>query len=115
LHGQDPRLARVDDRVAEQRPEGARVVDREGGTGKLVSLQLLGLRPARQVVDGPCEARDGEAVGFAYDRHEQRVLESDGDAEVDVTVDDQLGLVEGRVELRMLAQRGDGDGRDVWQ
>src|SRR5690242_64646 len=81
------------------------VVDREGPARQLVGLQLLAPGAGREVVDGAGEAGDRKPVGLPDHRYEEGVLEPDRDAEVDAAVDDQLGLVEGRVDLRVLAQR----------
>ena len=113
LHREDARLPGVDDRVAEQRPERPGVVDREGAAAEVVRFQLLVACSCGDVVDGARKTGDREPVRASDDGHDQRVLQADRDAQVDVAMDDQLGLIESRVDLWVLAQRGEGGGHHV--
>src|SRR6202022_1979872 len=62
LHGQDPRLAGIDDRIAEQRSEGPGIVDGKGPSGQVVRLELLVPRARGAIVEAARKPRDRRAV-----------------------------------------------------
>src|SRR3990170_6842572 len=67
LHGEDGDLGHVDDGLAGDRAEPARVVDGEGAALDVLEHQAPGAGTAGQVLDGLVEAADRERVGIVDD------------------------------------------------
>ena len=85
--GDDRALALHQPRHGGDRPDPARVGEREVGALEVVGGQRVVTRPRDQVAEGVEELREREAAGVADDRHHQRApavlaLDVDGDAEV---------------------------------
>ena len=81
---EDGHLRLVDDRQAELGAEVAGVGDGEGAAVDFFGVELLRPRPIGDVVDGLRQAEDVLLAGLLHHRHDQPVVERDGDAEVDV-------------------------------
>ena len=96
----------VDDRHRQVGAEPAGVVDRERAAAEVVEPELAGPGPGGDIGDGLVEAVDRELVDVADDRHDEAVVDRDGDADVDPPLgeDPVVGPVgvEGRVALERL-------------
>src|SRR2546425_830817 len=104
---EDRDLRIVDDRDGAGAAEGADVGDREGATAQVVERRLALAHALGQRAQLARHVEHRLLVDVAQHGHDQTALGGDGDAEVDVALDDQLpgGGVEGRVERRVLAER----------
>ena len=117
--GDDRALA---DHQARDRGDGAdpaRVGERDVGAGEVVGGQRVGARLLDELVEGGLEVGEVLAARVADDGDHERaravlLLHVDGDAEVDLTVVDAMGLAVAVVEVvghdRHVVLRGLGDG-----
>ena len=83
LHGQDRDLRDVDDRHRQVRAEPAGVVDRERAAAVVLEAELARPGARGDLGDRAVQAADRELVDVADDRHEEPVVDGDGDAHVD--------------------------------
>src|SRR5689334_5180911 len=112
--GEDGGLRRVDDRGELADPVHAEVADGERAIGELVRGELAGPRPGGEVVCLAGDLGEGFAVGVADDGDDEPVIDGDRDADVDVAVPQDAGLVPGDVDLGAVGQRpGAGPGEQV--
>ena len=87
------------------RAERTHVRDRERPAGQLVGRELLGPGPGAEVAHLPGQEPQPLAVRGAHDGRDQAVeVEVDGDAEVDVAVDDETLAVDARVHVRVVGE-----------
>ena len=116
--GEDGSLRRVDDGGELADAVDAEVADGEGTAGQLVRGELAGPCPGGQVVCLAGDLGQGLAVGVADNGDDEPVVDGDRDADADVAVPQDAGLVPGDVDLRVGGQRrragpgeqvGDGD------
>src|SRR5438034_8625724 len=116
LHGQDCDLGDIDDRHGQVRAEPARVVDGQRAPAVVVELELAGAGARGDLRDSPVQATDREPVDVANDRHEEPVVDGDGDAHVDPSLGEQTGIgplgVEGWIAPQRVDHRLDHE-RDV--
>ena len=108
IGGDDPHLRLVDDRSGQQRSVAARVRDRERAAGQVVSREAFGVRPLCDVGRRGGQLDERHRVGVPDDGHHQPLeVEVDGDAEVNVAVDDEVVADDRRVQSWKLGERVD--------
>ena len=94
-------------------PKGTRVRDRERPTTQVVGTELRATRPRGEVRDLASDGAESFVLHVANDGCEEAlVVEVDGDAEVDMIVQDETSLGDRRVEIGVLLQRLDECARD---
>ena len=100
------------------RADRAGVGERDVGALEVLDRQLVALDLADDLLVGGEEAGEVERVGVAHDGHDERAAavglrHVDGEAHVDVVVDDEARLAVGALEERVLHPRHlVGDGAD---
>src|SRR3954451_309046 len=114
-HAQDRHLRLVDYGCREYAPEAAEVGDRESATLYLIRLQLPGASTGCEIDNRALKPRDVLLIRIPNHRDDQAAFECDGDADVDVSVLNDVLPVDGSVEDREGTNRLGGCGRDKWK
>src|SRR6478736_1235197 len=104
---QDATLGRVDDRRREHGSVDAAVTDRERSARQFLELDVVLLRTSAIVGDAALDLGETQAIGVANDRNYQPLAATDGNADVEVVLVDDLPTVHLGVDGRELLQRFD--------
>ncbi|MCY1360146.1 hypothetical protein D9M69_467580 [compost metagenome] len=105
VHTEDGGLRRVDDRAGEQRTEHATVGDGEGATGHLFDGQLAFTGLLAEVGDAAFDFSQAHEFGVTQHRYNQATVAGYGNADVLVTVVDDVVAVDRGVDAREALQR----------
>ena len=103
--------------VPKQRAEAAGVRQRERAARHLVRRQLLRAPALGEIGQRARQPEQVELLGVVDDRHDEilAVVDRDGDAEVDVALDDDVGAAQLGVDPRPVLDRLDGRAHDERQ
>ena len=107
VHAEDADLGRVDDGRAEQRAEDAAVGDGEGAATQILQRQRSVLHFGRIFLDRPLDFGKRHALCIAQHRHNQTLGGSDGDADIVITLQQDLIALDLRIEAREALQCAD--------
>src|SRR5436190_23714903 len=91
---EDCHLRLADDRQAEQRTKDSGAGDRERAALYLFRLELLVAGTMREIFNRAAQTEHVALVGVTNDRHDQSLIERDGDAQIDVALVDDVVAVE---------------------
>ena len=103
---EDGTLRRVQHGREPVHAERGQVADCEGRALEIRHGELARLGPVGEVGRGGRDLAEAELSGIAQHRHHQPVLDIDRYSQIDLPIAADLAIDEGRVERRMLLQRG---------
>jgi hypothetical protein len=114
VHAENARLRRVEDRRRHQRPVNAAVGNRERAALHVRHRQLAVARGDAQPADILLDLGDRHLVGIAHDRHDEALFGADGDADMGIVLEDDVGAVDLGVDRGDFLQRvGHGLGEEA--
>ena len=105
VHAEDRGLGWVEDRGAEERAEDPAVGDREGATAEFFDRQFVVADGIGEAFDFSFDPAEGHVLNLMQHRHGQPALGTDGDAEIDVLVIDDILPFKIGVDAREFLER----------